>query len=450
MVDDENINGPDESDMPPQSTADQPLPPPTEEIEPAPPQPVPPAQDVKPAPEPEEPGIFDELYDVFFAKSWEMWVGCIILSVLSISLFLIQSPWGSSGGLNNWGQNLLDFFGMSFPETAKNGPKDIVDYRYAMLSVTMFLGALGSALMGKQFAIRVPPNGELAKGLIGGVFMGIGAILAGGCTVGGFFTGWPALSGSALVFALGLFIGVYLGVQYLLWEMEAYPGMSSGKTYTFCAAKTDGMSYQPLVGMVVLALGAALALQYDSSIEKEKVLIGFTLIGLMIGVVIQRSRFCIVRALREPFISGDADPALGIMGGILVGLLGFSVIKIMNPDLEMTSVASSYWVPAIVGGVIFGVGMTVAGGCTIGATWRAAEGHVKLWFAMIGIIISLPLAGEFIKPAFYDALPDSMADKFFLPHTLGYGGSITLILLILMVWFIFVKWNERTGKLTAF
>lgn len=445
MTDEDIASGSDPAGTPP-SDPPGPIPgPPAEVQDPGPHVPE------TPAPEPAETGIFDELYDLFFAKSWEMWVGCIILSVLSISLFIIQSPWGSSGGLNNIGQNFYNIFGMEFPESTSN-LKGITEYRYAMLSVTMFLGALGSALMGKQFAIRVPPHGELAKGLIGGIFMGIGAILAGGCTVGGFFTGWPALSGSALVFALGLFIGVYLGVRYILWEMEAHPGWSSGKSWTYFAAKTEGMSYQPLIGMAVLALGAALALQFDSSIPKEKVLIGFTLIGLMIGVVIQRSRFCIVRALREPFISGDADPALGIMAGILVGLLGFSVLKIMNSDhdFQMISVASSYWVPAIIGGVIFGVGMTVAGGCTIGATWRAAEGHVKLWFALIGIILSLPLAREFIKPALYDALPDSMHDSFFLPYTLGYGGSITLIILILMLWFMFVKWNERTGKLTAF
>ncbi len=396
---------------------------------------------------PPEKGIFDELYDLFFSKSWEMWVGCIILSVLSIMLFLIASPWGSSGGLNNWGQNIFDALGMSFDESAPSGVTDIKDHRYAMLSLLMLTGAFGSALMGKEFAIRIPPKGELVKGLFGGVFMGIGAILAAGCTVGGFYSGWPALSGSALVFALGLFAGVYIGVRYLLWEMEALPRMSTGKSYTYLAANTKKMSYQPLAGMIVLALGASLAFMYDPA--SDKVLIGFVLIGLMIGVVIQRSRFCIVRALREPFISGDSDPALGIMAGILVGLLGFSVIKIMGIGSETASVSSSYWVPAIVGGVIFGYGMTIAGGCTVGATWRAAEGHVKLWMALIGIVFSMPLAGEYLKPWFFDLLPDSMTQRVFLPDNLDYGGAISLMLLILVLWFIFVKWNERTEKLCA-
>ena len=398
--------------------------------------------------EEEEKGIFDELYDVFFARSWEMWIGCLLLSFLSITLFLISSPWGSSGGLNNFGQNFYDFLGLSFDESAPKGVREIRDYRYAMLSLTMLLGALGSALMAKEFAIRIPPAGELVKGLVGGILMGIGAIIGIGCTVGGFYSAWPALSGGGLIFALGLFVGVHAAVQYLIWEMEAHPGWSSGKTYTYLAASTDRMSYQPLVGMIILALGAALMLLFDS--VTEKVLIGFTIIGLIIGVILQRSRFCIVRALREPFISGDSEPAMGIMAGVLVGLIGFSTIKIMGIGSESSYVASSFWVPAIVGGVIFGVGMTVAGGCTVGATWRAAEGHVKLWMALIGIILSMPLAGEYIKPRFFDALPDNMKQEVFLPDTLGYGGAISLMILVLILWFIFVKWNERTGKLTAF
>ncbi len=395
----------------------------------------------------EEKGIFDELYDTFFGKSWEMWIGAVLLSILSICLFLIASPWGSSGGLNNWGQNFYDILGLDLSESAPNGVTDTVDHNYGMLSLTMIIGAFGSALLAKEFAIRIAPKGELAKGLIGGIFMGIGAVIGMGCTVGGFFSAWPALSAGGLVFALGLFIGVYLAVQYLLWEMENHPGISSGDSKTLCASPTKGMSWQPIAGVIVLAMGASLAFLYDDGTEKA--LIGFVLIGLIIGVVLQRSRFCIVRAIRETFISGDSEPAVGIMAGILVGLLGFTVIKVMEIRSETAMVSSNFWVPALVGGIIFGIGMTVAGGCTVGATWRAGEGHVKLWLALVGIVFSMPLTAEYIKPGFMDMLPDSMNQKVFLPDTYGYVGAVCIMILILLLWYVFAKWNERTGKLAA-
>lgn len=400
----------------------------------------------EPAPPP-EPGIFDDMWETMFSKSWPMWVGCILLSVCSIVLFLVKSPWGSSGGLGNWGQNLYDAMGMAFPESAPSGVTTLFNHRYALLSVTMLIGALGSALLSKEFAIRVAPKGELVKGLFGGILMGIGCTLSMGCTIGGFFTGWAAMSGAGLIFVLGLFIGVFIAVKYMLWEMEAAPGISGGKTSTVLAANVKGTSLQPLAGVIVLGIGAAFVFQTD--VAADKVLIGFVLIGLMIGFILQRSRFCIVRTLRETFLTGDSEPTQGLIAGILVGLFGITVIKIMGIGSETMMVTNSFWIPAIVGGIIFGVGMTIAGGCTVGSTWRSGEGHVKLMLAMVGIVVSMPLAAEYIQPGFMAALPDDMAQKVFLPDTFGYAGGVCLMILILLLWYLFARWNERTGKLTA-
>ena len=392
----------------------------------------------------DEKGIFRELYDTLFGQSWKMWVGSILLAMLSICLFMISSPWGSSGGLLNWGQNLFSGMGLSLEKSVPAGVTALFEYKYALLSITMLIGALGSALLGKEFAVRVAPVGELSKGLFGGILMGIGCILGMGCTVGNFFSGWAALSGGALIFVVGLVIGVFFAVKYLLWEMENHPKMSTGKSWTFLQAKTKGTSLQPSAGIVVVVIGAAIALSLTG-----QVLIGFGLIGLFIGVILQRSRWCIVRSLREPFMTGDAEPAVAIIAGLLVGLLGFTVIKIMGIGGEMTMVGSNFWMPAIVGGLIFGFGMTVAGGCTVGSTWRAGEGHVKLWLALIGIIIAAPLTAEYIKPAFMDMLPASMKQQMFLPDYFTYLGAVVIMLLILLIWYIFAKWNERTGKLSA-
>ena len=153
---------------------------------------------------PPEPGIFDDLYDSLFGKPWEMWVGAIILSFMSIVLFLIMSPWGSSGGLQNLGMNMYDGIGLDLGTFTK-----FTENRYAMLSILMITGALGAALLSKEFAIRVAPAGELFKGLTGGLLMGVGAVLAIGCTIGGFFSSWPALSGAGLVFLLALMGGTF-------------------------------------------------------------------------------------------------------------------------------------------------------------------------------------------------------------------------------------------------
>ena len=396
----------------------------------------------------EEKGILGELYNNLFEHSWEMWVGSIILAMLSICLFMIWSPWGSSGGLLNWGQNLFGSLGLSLEKsTPTTGLTEVTNSPYGMLSILMLMGAFASALLGKEFAVRVAPAGELFKGLFGGVLMGIGCIIGFGCTIGNFFSGWAALSAGAIIFVIGLAIGVFFAVKYLLWEMEKHPKMSSGKSATFLQAKTKGASLQPLAGIIVIIIGIMIAFTYNG--ETEKILIGFVFIGLLIGVILQRSRWCIVRALREPFMTGDAEPAVAIIAGLLVGLLGFTVIKIMGIGGELTMVASNFWMPAIIGGVIFGFGMTIAGGCTVGSTWRAGEGHVKLWLSLVGIVIAAPLTAEYIRPAFMDMLPVGMKQQIFLPDHFTYIGAVIIMLLILFIWYIFVKWNERTGKLSA-
>ncbi len=396
----------------------------------------------------EEKGILGELYNNLFEHSWEMWVGSIILAMLSICLFMIWSPWGSSGGLLNWGQNLFSSLGLSLEKsTPTTGLTEVINSPYGMLSILMLMGAFASALLGKEFAVRVAPVGELFKGLFGGVLMGIGCIIGFGCTIGNFFSGWAALSAGAIIFVIGLAIGVFFAVKYLLWEMEKHPKMSSGKSATFLQAKTKGASLQPLAGIIVIIIGIMIAFTYNG--ETEKILIGFVFIGLLIGVILQRSRWCIVRALREPFMTGDAEPAVAIIAGLLVGLLGFTVIKIMGIGGELTMVASNFWMPAIIGGIIFGFGMTIAGGCTVGSTWRAGEGHVKLWLALVGIIIAAPLTAEYIRPALLEMLPAGMKQQMFIPDHFTYIGAVIIMLLILLIWYIFVKWNEKTGRFSA-
>ena len=391
-----------------------------------------------------EKGIFKELYDTIFEHSWQMWIGSIVLATLSICLFMISSPWGSSGGILNWGQNIFNGLGLSLDNSAPFGVISIFENKYALLSLLLIFGALASALFGKEFAIRVSPGGELFKGLLGGILMGIGCIIGFGCTIGNFFSGWAALSGGAIIFVLGLIIGVFFAVKYLLWEMEKHPKMSSGKSATFLQAKTKGTSLQPLAGLIVVIIGLAFAYTF-----KDPILFAFALIGLFIGIILQRSRWCIVRALREPFMTGDSEPATAIIAGLIIGLIGFTVIKMTGIGGELVFVSANFWMPAIVGGIIFGFGMTIAGVCTVGSSWRAAEGHVKLWLALIGIIFAAPLTLEYIRPAFLDMLPMWMKDQIFLPEYFSYLGAIIIMILILLLWYIFVKWNERTGRFSA-
>ena len=60
-----------------------------------------------------------------------------------------------------------------------------------------------------------------------------------------------------------------------------------------------------------------------------------------------------------------------------------------------------------------------------------------------------PVSKGFIVPAVVEILPESLRSKMFLPDVLGYTGAVVLVLVILLLWYMFVKWNEKTGKFSA-
>ncbi|RLD81448.1 MAG: hypothetical protein DRJ10_06170, partial [Bacteroidetes bacterium] len=63
--------------------------------------------------EKKESGVLAQLFQMFFAKHWPVWVGGLTLGILNILLFAIKSPWGASGGINNWGANFYKILGIS-------------------------------------------------------------------------------------------------------------------------------------------------------------------------------------------------------------------------------------------------------------------------------------------------------------------------------------------------
>lgn len=398
-----------------------------------------------------EAGVLRQLFNTFFTKHWPVWVGGILLGTLNILLFAIKSPWGASGGINNWGENFYSAIGMLHLGHVTPVNMSL----YGMLCLLIVIGSMAGALFSKEFALRIPPRGEMIKGFIGGGLMAIGATVGIGCTIGSFFSGVPALSGGAVIFTFGLFLGVIVALKYLLWEMEHKPGWSTGKAYTLLAANQNKGGWQVIAGWIITFLVILLAYSYRNT---NSIMLWFIIISALMGLICQRSRFCIVKAFRDPFMSGESHGAVGVIAGLLVGLFGFTAIKYFGIGAEemsfrareMTWVFPHFWLKALIGGFIFGIGMTVAGGCAVGTLWRVGEGQFKLWMAAFGFILISPLSNKFIVPLVNGILPYQTRFKNYMPDYVGYGGAVLIVLAVLLIWYAFVKWNEKTGKFSAF
>src|SRR5439155_87818 len=93
----------------------------------------------------------------------------------------------------------------------------------------------------------------------------------------------------------------------------------------------------------------------------------FLLFGAVFGVIFQRSRFCLVRAFREPFMTGDAEHTRAAALALGVSTLGFAILKFTDLKDKGDWVFAAAGVGGLLGGTLFGIGMTLAGGCGAGS-----------------------------------------------------------------------------------
>jgi uncharacterized protein len=161
------------------------------------------------------------------------------------------------------------------------------------------------------------------------------------------------------------------------------------------------------------------------------------------GLVFQRSRFCLVRAFREPFMTGDGEHTRAAAMAVVLSMLGFAILKFTDLKDRGEWVFASAGLGALAGGLLFGIGMTLAGGCGAGAIWRAGEGQVKLWVAVACFGLSASLSRLALQTT--GAL-GVLGWAIFLPSALGWGAAIALVMLVMVGWAAFATWNESSRK----
>lgn len=91
----------------------------------------------------------------------------------------------------------------------------------AILSGTL-LGSFISAWRSKNFHWVSLENSQTKRLFIGGMLMGFGAILAGGCNIGQGLTGISTCSIAAIMTLIWIFLGMRIGLAWLLWK-ESFP-----------------------------------------------------------------------------------------------------------------------------------------------------------------------------------------------------------------------------------
>jgi len=101
-------------------------------------------------------------------------------------------------------------------------------------------------------------------------------------------------------------------------------------------------------------------------------LIAYIWFGFAYGMMLQYGRFCFASASRDLFAAGVPRMAVGI----LVALIFFSFIQAILASTNMSTFhPAPFGIHTLIAGLIFGVGMVLAGGCASGSLYKIGEGN---------------------------------------------------------------------------
>jgi len=129
--------------------------------------------------------------------------------------------------------------------------------------------------------------------------------------------------------------------------------------------------------------------------------------GLAVGILMARGGVCFNAGVRRAFLSKDSAILRVFAFAVAVQLLFLPLLIALGVDPLRASVEAGspalLPVSQLVGGLTFGVGMALAGGCITGILWKAGAGSVATAIAIAGFVV-----GELLVRGPFDSLLTSL------------------------------------------
>ncbi len=126
------------------------------------------------------------------------------------------------------------------------------------------------------------------------------------------------------------------------------------------------------------------------------------MIGLLFGFALQRGRFCMNSAFRDPLVFKDFTLLKAVALALIVQMVGFHALSYLG--IIALAPKALYLLGAVAGGFVFGIGMVIAGGCASGTAYRVGEGVVSSMLALF----SFALTAFFFKDGFLSNITESI------------------------------------------
>ena len=202
------------------------------------------------------------------------------------------------------------------------------------------------------------------------------------------------------------------------------------------------------IGLLVFALMVVIGVLLSFRASQLGI---FWLFGGCFGFVLQKSRFCFTASLRDPCITGSTSITKAVLIAFAITSIGFTAIKYSAFAAGQEIPGQSYVMPVslatVVGGIIFGIGMVIAGGCASGTLMRVGEGFAMQMLALVFFVIGSLWGAKDMGWWNLNVIAD--APRVFLPDIFGWLGALVLQLLVIACLYVAADLWERKKMGTA-
>ena len=271
---------------------------------------------------------------------------------------------------------------------------DLVQYIRPEI-VGFVLGSLAAAYLFKEYRSRLG-SAPIVRFVLG-VFAMIGALVFLGCP-------WRAAlrlaggDGNAILGLLGLIFGIWIGTLFLKG------GFNLGRTQQ--THHTAGwMLPLFMVGLLLLMLffpqvtgeakSGVLFYSVKGPGSMHAPLAVSLVVGLLIGFLAQRSRFCTMGAIRDFVLFRQMHLLSGFMALIITAFVVNFILGQFKPGFEGQPVAHTMHIWNFLGMALSGLAFCLAGGCPGRQLFLAGEGDGDAAIFVMGMIAGAGIAHNF-------------------------------------------------------
>lgn len=212
-----------------------------------------------------------------------------------------------------------------------------------------------------------------------GLFIMIGALVFLGCPLrmvlrlgGG--------DGKAIFALVGFILGIYGGSKFL------GQGFSLGRSYKI--EKTEGYAFIAII--VFLTILSAAGLIGNLELATHAPFIASFAFAIVVGIMAQRTRFCMVGGYRDIFLFKDFTLFYGSLSLFIFALVGNIITGNFSFSITATNAIWYFLSMALVG-----FSAALAGGCPLRQLILAGEGNTDSMITIIGMVVGAGISHNF-------------------------------------------------------